>query len=1637
MEYNHTYHRFWLKIKVLLICLVLMQLFIYELHAQDNLYMNGLRLTILHDTLSVNGNVVVNANNMQGFNIHNAGIIKVSDSIINKVTNLFWSSSNPFVSNDLTPSPVGEVIFEGTGKSVIIGNDTLFFNDITVTDSNEVQLNTNIESFGIINLIEGKINLNGRNILLYDTLEHINRYSGYLNTETNTFHIYDDSVHIDTVLKYHKSGVIEAYTPTLDGTNNLGGLGAEITRSAGGNMIVQRGHASQPDAADGSVRKYYRFFSNNAQNNQVTVKINYLDSTDFGSMGIDEPDFSIFSKEYYLGLFKNREGILDTINNHITIENVDPFGHIWTIADEQCDNPPIVDLGEDIMACQYDTLSIGNADTSLLYFWSSGDSTQYITVNTETTGLKTYIVRADNIAGCYTFDTIHISVKARPETSFDLSTMVYCQSDTINLEDNSTISEGSIDHYTWVFSDLDTVRSANTNKLFSAHGEQLITLITESDFGCEMALTENVTINPLPQPVIAADYHCMNKSVSLQNHSHIAEGAILQSTWTLEGNEQVATQPMDDVNYTFFSEGEQLVKLELLSQKGCINSITDTLGSYLMSEASFRANNICEGDTLIIENSSIEGNANIQYLWTFGDEGQSTDKDPVHIYDINGNMDVELVVFDRFENDQFCSDTVSQIIQVDAKPNISFSYEEECEGQNVRFEAINVSSLSYFEWIFPTFNLPMEQQTDVLFDTAGTYMVMLRGVNDIGCDDIDTQYVTIHPAPEVDFSSPGGCEFNEISFYNQTTIADDDTIHYTWLFGDGTDSEEVDPVHVYQEKSGSVDVTLQATSGFGCEALLIKPIEVKETPEIGFPDTIKTCGSSYVLSPKEEANHYLWSNGATEKSLIINSDASYSLTITADNGCINADSTTVLLNETFTIDLGTDTTVCDSLLLKPDVHSVDFLWSNNQTSDRLMVKQTGMYSLKVTDQNNCIAQDTIEIIVDPVLYFSLGDTYTKCDGDTLVLDPGLSGLQYIWSNGSVNQFIEVTYSGNYELTITNESNCQGYDEVDVIFNPSPLIDLEDYRQACNETILDAGNPGDDYTWSTGASTQTITVTEDGIYGITVSNSYGCSDNHHIEVDIDTMLHFSIGADTSVCDSVRLIPDMQGQSYLWSTGQETDYGDVYQSGVHWLRIDDFMGCYGYDSIEVTVFNTPLKMLGNDIEPCIGTEVTLDAGNAGSYYLWSDGTTEQTITIDQSKIYSVKVTNPGYSACQASDEIQVLFVDYPDDWLPDELIICGDTTLIGDDRLRYNWSTGNDTPNQYINTEGKYYVTITSGDNCSTNDSTNISIRPMLIIDLGQYHEICAGDTINLQTPFDSRYNYEWSNGSNMNEIAVGEAGIYSVIVSSTINSCVKRDSAKVVILPLPYVNIGNDTVMCEGDSILLDANGSGLSYNWWNDGQWISNEPAIYVYQYSNYKVALTNEHNCLFKDSVTVDSTELSITTDFLLASEVIVGDTIIFIDMSTPSITDHHWDFGDYETSDLAEPGHIYYVPGSLTVELMVSNELCDASLQKNIEVKPMTKSKDLDNKNMFDPKLVSIENIKLYPNPSQGQFWLSFNLTNKADVLYYFFDMNGNIIYMKKESVSEHYESSFDLSHLTPGMYFVRIVAGKDTKLMKIIKY
>ncbi len=472
---------------------------------------------------------------------------------------------------------------------------------------------------------------------------------------------------------------------------------------------------------------------------------------------------------------------------------------------------------------------------------------------------------------------------------------------------------------------------------------------------------------------------------------------------------------------------------------------------------------------------------------------------------------------------------------------------------------------------------------------------------------------------------------------------------------------------------------------------------------------------------------------------------------------------------------------------------------------------------------------------------------TFCSGGSVTLTASANS-SYLWSNGVTSQSITVTSSGSYSVTVTNAAGCTATSAATVVtVNPLPPVTIAaggptTFCQGGTVTLTAA--PGYSYTWSNGANSSSITTGIAGNYTVSVTNSFGCSAvSAPITITVlpSPTPQITAGGPTVFCpgDSVTLT-SAPASSYSWNTGATTQSITVNTGGFYSLGVTDANGCSGTirTGIIVTLYPSPSTTISasGPTTFCVGGSVTLTAPTNASY-LWSDGSTTQSIVPITAGAYSVTVTDG--NSCKATSVPVTVTINNPT-----PVHISVSTNADGSVTLStpvvagctYSWNTGETTASIVKSKPGLYQVNVTNSFGCTSLDYYYLScVAPKPTITASGNTAICSGSSVTLTASTGT--SYAWSTGETTQSITTATPGSYSVQVGYSKGCANVSDATFVFINPLPAAVI--TPILHSDGSIILTASG-GASYTW-SSGE---SSVAITKSVPSLYSVTVTDSYGC-------------------------------------------------------------------------------------------------------------------------------------------------------------------------------------------------
>lgn len=477
------------------------------------------------------------------------------------------------------------------------------------------------------------------------------------------------------------------------------------------------------------------------------------------------------------------------------------------------------------------------------------------------------------------------------------------------------------------------------------------------------------------------------------------------------------------------------------------------------------------------------------------------------------------------------------------------------------------------------------------YSQAGFYNVILTGISAASGDLCWDEHIVTIPAA-ADFYAAPGCADAAIQFEDRSTFLPTTSIaSWDWDFGDGNASVLSSPAHTYAA-AGVYNVTLTITAQSGCQASIVRQVEVYAPPAVNFDLPLATCqGTPLPFEAIVPSNvvAVAWdfgdpgsgaANGSSSLSTYHDFAATgnydVQLAATSIYGCSDSISQTIAIdinNLSGAISsLPDPAQVCegDTVLLTAPMGGVSWSWSDGQNTETITALESGVYEVTLTDGLGCEYAPPpfeVEVVAGPnavitaVEYNEYGqpvgifyNAYSACAGEDVILQiEGGPGQTYIWSNGFTGPTaIFADWRGNplpvgvhpFTVVVTDQSTgCSstiGPFNVTVNELPAPFDIAASANPACagQATAISVSSPDPalTYVWTTGQIGTSIQAVLPGLYNAVAINSSGCRREGNLPVTVEPGPYLGAipsGCHTQCKPDTICIPDLPSVvSYQW-------------------------------------------------------------------------------------------------------------------------------------------------------------------------------------------------------------------------------------------------------------------------------------------------------------------------------------------------------------------------------------------------------------------------------------------------------------------------------------------------------------------------
>jgi gliding motility-associated-like protein len=1115
---------------------------------------------------------------------------------------------------------------------------------------------------------------------------------------------------------------------------------------------------------------------------------------------------------------------------------------------------------------------------------------------------------------------------------------------------------------------------------------------------CGITSTQVININVTPSTnpgfTISPNPACEGEAVSI---SGLGAGPATSYDWLMPSSSSPATNNQQNVaGISYATAGTYNITLNY-AQGACVFPLVNTITINPAPAAPTISSNspVCAGDQILLDGPSIPG---ATYSWTGPNGFASALEDPV----INNASAADAGAYQLIITLNGCpspASTLNMVVNPLPALPVLGSNSPVCVGQSLNLNANTVAGAVY-NWTGP--NGFVSALEDPVLANASTNMTgnyQLTIALGTCISPVANINVVVNPAPVVNASNTGPyCPASAIQLNASGGTS------YSWTGPAGFNSNLQNPVINNSTLANSGNYQVTVTDANGCTATATTSVTVNATLAIVASANTPLCAGDQLNlnGPAFAGATYSWSgpNGFNSNlqnpvlnNVSSNAAGNYTLNITDANGCTGTSNVNVVVNTLPAANAGNNSPVCEGGNVQLNGSGgTSYSWSgpagfisNNQnpTLAAVSIGMSGVYTLTVSDANNCSATATTSVTVHPSPSGNASNTGPYCAGDAISLGvntgnswtwTGPAGYNSLLQNPAINNSTPAM-SGVYSVTVSDANNCTASFNTTVTVNALPNAGAQNNGPYCEgSTINLSANGGNSYSWTgpagyiSAAQNPGITnavLADAGTYSVTVTDANNCSSTASTNVVVNPLPVASASNNGPYCINNNIqLNASGGNTYSWTGPAGFNNNNqnpvianaaLIHSGNYTVTISDANGCTATANTQVQVNVTLPVVATYSGAACEGQSFTLDVTQVpAATYAWSGPNAYNSALqsplvnnaqLNMAGLYQVTVSTP--NGCTGSSSVNVNVLPAPVANANNNGPLCEGANL------QLNASGGNTYswigPNAFnsnlqnpsinavgINAAGAYQVTITGVNGCTASTGTQVVINPLPSITINGNTNVCEGGILNLLGSGGTQFTWttpggqtQNSNNLNLSPLGSQDAGNYILTVSDAIG-CTNTQSIAVNVEPAPDASFISDlTTGCAPVCIQFNPlnPAPALAYEWRSDGQVFSTlqSPNNCFPQSGNFDISLsiTGINGCISTASVNdYLQLEQKPVADFISdKNEAPDSDPVIIFTNTSTGGSIFNWDFddGSTETGDVAE--HRFPKEGEYCVILEASS--------------------------------------------------------------------------------------------------------------------
>lgn len=636
----------------------------------------------------------------------------------------------------------------------------------------------------------------------------------------------------------------------------------------------------------------------------------------------------------------------------------------------------------------------------------------------------------------------------------------------------------------------------------------------------------------------------------------------------------------------------------------------------------------------------------------------------------------------------------------------------------------------------------------------------------------------------------------------------------------------------------------------------------------------------------------------------------YTVTVTASNGCIAVQSVTIGQPTQVTASIqSVDSTSCYG---GTNGHAValgtggtapyGYSWNTTpgQATAAVSNLPAGTYVVTVTDAHGCIDTESVKVRQPLALSIALAKTNVSCYGGSngtvqTTVNGGTAPYSYSWTTlGYTTSSINGITAGNYTVIVTDQKGCMSTANTSITQPTALTVTATGTAPTCyngtNGTAVATVTGGTgpySYAWnsSTAQNAQTAQQLAAGNYLVVITDNAGCTATATVALPQPAQFTVAVTGTQATCfgknngtATAQVTGGTGPYTYSWNTNPvqtgQTATGLV--AGTYTVTATNANGCTATGTVTIS---QPTKLNVTTTATAIcpgatqGSAMAVATGGIYPYtYNWNTNPAQHLASATglAAGTYTVRVTDS--NGCKDSATASIGVFQAPHITATADSVICrgSNATLTATGGQSYNWSPANAvacadcaTTQAHPDSTKTFTVTGTDSNGCKATAQVTVAVIQHTPVSVEPVREVCAGDTVRLGVTGGTDWTWipkEAVDDSRAKRpLATPQSTtVYNVIVTE--NVCFKDTlQQQVTVIPYPTVNLGADKQAATGTEVTLNAEVTDAASISWTPDAVLSCKDC-YTPRFtmggtaSSYIATVANKLGCKASDTITIST---------------------------------------------------------------------------------------------------------------------------------------------------------------------------------------